>query len=136
MSNFHSSHQIDMISPLVTQLTYEGLIDEMFSIRHGSVKLPAEKFKAVDGGTSDNLGMTSEVKQIHLNSGDELFSILRDRSFNAVGPVLSKTAKSVAAQFDERHEAKTVKELKDFVDKIPQMQVGAAKQKLCTQHRD
>lgn len=28
---------IDFISPLVTQLTYEGLIDEVFGIRNGKV---------------------------------------------------------------------------------------------------
>lgn len=35
--------QIDPITPLVTQLTYEGLIDEMFGIKHGAVRLPAHR---------------------------------------------------------------------------------------------
>ena len=30
----------------MTQLTYEGLIDEFFNIRHSCVKLPADKFLA------------------------------------------------------------------------------------------
>ena len=45
------------------------------------------------------------------------------QNFNAVGPTLSKKAKSVSAQFEERHGAKTVKDFKLFVDRLPQMQV-------------
>ena len=36
--------QIDLISPLITQLTYEGLIDEMFGVRNATVSLPANRF--------------------------------------------------------------------------------------------
>eukprot|EP00093_Oithona_nana_P009395 09395.XXX_361247_360693_1 [CDS] Oithona nana genome sequencing. len=38
--------QVDMITPLLTQLTYEGLIDELFGIRNSVVKLPADKFSS------------------------------------------------------------------------------------------
>jgi hypothetical protein len=41
-----------------------------------------------------------------------------------VGPTLSKKAKAVSAQFEERHGAKTVKDFKQFVDRLPQMQVA------------
>ena len=42
--------QIDLISPLITQLTYEGLIDEMFGVRNSAVSLPAERFMEGAGG--------------------------------------------------------------------------------------
>ena len=58
-----------------------------------------------------------------LNSDEEIFADLRDKNFNAVGPTLSKKAKAISAQFDERHGARTVRDLKIFVDKMPQMQV-------------
>ena len=35
---------VDLLSPLATQLTYEGLIDEIFSINQTTVRLPAQKF--------------------------------------------------------------------------------------------
>jgi len=41
---------------------------------------------------------------------------------------LSRRAKAISAQYEERHEAKTVTELKQFVAKLPQMQ--ATKQSL------
>lgn len=58
------------------------------------------------------------------------FSIcfFRDKNFSAVGTTLSRKAKAISAQYEERHEAKTVSELKQFVAKLPQMQ--ATKQSL------
>lgn len=37
-----------------------------------------------------------------LNSGDQLFSELRDKNFNAIGPTLSSKAKAVSAKYDVR----------------------------------
>ena len=45
-----------------------------------------------------------------------------------MGTTLSRKAKVISAQYEERHEAKTVSELKQFVAKLPQMQ--ATKQSL------
>ena len=36
--------QVDLISPLITQLTYEGLIDEFFGNKNSSVKSSSEKY--------------------------------------------------------------------------------------------
>ena len=114
--------QIDLISPLITQLTYEGLIDEFFSIRNSSVKLPGHKFLPPDsdGGVSENQS-NNTPKQFALNSTEELYAELRDKNFNAVGTILSKKAKAISSAFEERHGAKTVQEFKTFVDKLPQM---------------
>jgi hypothetical protein len=56
------------------------------------------------------------------------FILRRDKNFSAVGTALSRKAKAISAQYEERHEAKTVSELKQFVAKLPQMQ--ATKQSL------
>ncbi len=131
--------QVDLISPLVTQLTYEGLIDEMFGIRNGKVQLPADRFMeeagadegaACGGGVTGGGPGSSEKKSIPLSSNEEMYAELRDKNFNAVGPYLSRKAKAVSAQFEERHGAKTVRELKTFVDKLPQMRL--VKQSLAT----
>ena len=45
-----------------------------------------------------------------------------------MGTTLSRKAKAISAQYEERHDAKTVSELKQFVAKLPQMQ--ATKQSL------
>jgi len=114
--------QVDLISPLITQLTYEGLIDECFEINNTCIKLPSDKFANQAQDSTDG-SETKSTKTIPLNSNDEIYADLRDKNFNAVGPTLSKKAKAISAQFEERHGARTVRDLKLFVDKMPQMQV-------------
>lgn len=45
----------------------------------------------------------------------------RDKNFNGVGPVLSRKAKVISSQFDERHGDKSVQEIKQFVARLPHM---------------
>ncbi|XP_059487215.1 vacuolar protein sorting-associated protein 33A [Neocloeon triangulifer] len=111
---------IDLLSPVATQLTYEGLIDELFGINQTKVIMPAEKF-----GQGEEQGK----KTIILNSGEELFAELRDKNFSAVGNALSRKARIIAAEFDSRH-GQTVQQMKQFVARLPQMTL--AKQSLAT----
>ncbi|KAL5017366.1 hypothetical protein ScPMuIL_006955 [Solemya velum] len=116
---------VDLLTPLLTQLTYEGLIDEIFGLKDTSVKLPPEKFmpENKDGGPRE---VPTEPKKLILNSSDELYADLRDKNFNAVGALVSKKARVITAQFDERHAAKTVSEMKQFVSKLPHLQQARA----------
>lgn len=102
------------------------------------MQLPARKFHdSDDSPTSMSL---NEKEQIILNSGEELFAEIRyvimhnsfwkffmtfyscrDKNFNGVGPVLSKKAKVISSQFDERHGDKSVQEIKQFVARLPHM---------------
>ena len=116
--------KVDMITPFLTQLTYEGLIDEFFNIKNSSVKLPGERFAQDQteptNSSADNI---NTVKQIVLNSKDELYTELRDKNFNAVGTTLSRKAKAISNAFEEGKDTKkTVQEFKQFVDKLPHMQ--------------
>nr|KAF6468627.1 hypothetical protein HJG63_020504 [Rousettus aegyptiacus] len=54
----------------------------------------------------------------------QLYAEIRDKNFNAVGSVLSKKAKVISAAFEERHNAKTVGEIKQFVSQLPHMQAA------------
>ncbi|CAD5124889.1 DgyrCDS13141 [Dimorphilus gyrociliatus] len=97
---------VDVLSPLLNQLTYEGLIDEILSINNTIVRLPS-------GG---------DKGKVILNSGDKVFSDIRDKNFHSVGAYLSKQAKLLTSQSNERHEAKTVEDMKNFVMKLPHIQ--------------
>ncbi|KAF5297028.1 hypothetical protein FQA39_LY12242 [Lamprigera yunnana] len=109
---------IDLISPLATQLTYEGLIDEIFGINNTTANFPADKFLSNEERSTQSL--TEDKKQVILNSGDKLFLELRDKNFNAVGAFLSKQAKLITSQLEDRHD-KTVQEIKLFVQRLPSM---------------
>lgn len=72
----------------------------------------------------------AENKTIILNSGEELYGELRDKNFNAVGQILSRHAKSISSQLDERYGDKSVQDMRKFVERLPGML--ASKQSLAT----
>nr|AAH46417.1 Vacuolar protein sorting 33A (yeast) [Mus musculus] len=116
---------VDLLTPLASQLTYEGLIDEIYGIQNSYVKLPPEKFAPKkQGGGSGGKDLPTEAKKLQLNSAEELYAEIRDKNFNAVGSVLSKKAKIISAAFEERHNAKTVGEIKQFASQLPHMQAA------------
>lgn len=73
---------VDLISPLATQLTYEGLIDELYGLNNTTASFPAEKFQSNEERQSESLA--EGKKQFILNSADKLFADIRDKNFNAV----------------------------------------------------
>eukprot|EP01125_Pyxidicula_operculata_P012138 TRINITY_DN3985_c0_g1_i5.p1 TRINITY_DN3985_c0_g1~~TRINITY_DN3985_c0_g1_i5.p1 ORF type:complete len:613 (+),score=91.35 TRINITY_DN3985_c0_g1_i5:3199-5037(+) len=113
---------VDMITPLCTQLTYEGLIDEVFSIIDSTVELPSdwvfEPKRDKDGKVNQEevAAMRMKRTQIQLNSADLVFSNTRDSNFAAVGVILNKQAKQINDYYEKRHEAKTTAELKTFLE--------------------
>ncbi|KYN22885.1 Vacuolar protein sorting-associated protein 33A [Trachymyrmex cornetzi] len=48
-------------------------------------------------------------------------NVHRDKNFNDIEPVLSKKAKVISSQYDERHGDKNVQEIKQFVARLPYM---------------
>ncbi|XP_039752536.1 vacuolar protein sorting-associated protein 33A [Pararge aegeria] len=119
---------IDFTSVMSTQLTYEGLIDELYGIKNSTATFPGHKFVSPDDASPEVTAR--ERKRIILNSGEELFAELRDCNFTTVGAALSKKARIIKTQLDERHNDKSVQEIKQFVSRLPQML--ANKQSLAT----
>ncbi|KAK4578715.1 hypothetical protein RGQ29_028701 [Quercus rubra] len=83
--------EVDMVTPMLSQLTYEGLLDECLHVNNGSVELDASI-----------MGLQQEGKKIKvpLNSSDKLFKEIRDLNFEVVV------------------QTQSVSELKDFVKKL------------------
>eukprot|EP01134_Creolimax_fragrantissima_P005244 CFRG5244T1 len=108
---------VDKITPLCTQLTYEGLIDEILNIDYGFLSLPPA-LMPVDRNT---VAPTRNTK-IPLNSGDFVYEEIRDLNFTQVGPLLNKRAKKISERYEERHGAKSVKEIKTFITQLPGLQ--------------
>lgn len=67
-----------------------------------TAKLPPEKFQTQDQKKDqpDQPQLPTELKKFILNSGEELYAELRDKNFNAVGPILSRRAKMLTSEFD------------------------------------
>ncbi|KAJ9182999.1 hypothetical protein P3X46_006921 [Hevea brasiliensis] len=103
--------EVDMVTPMCSQLTYEGLLDEFLHIHNGSVELDASIM-----GAQQQEGKKMKVP---LNSSDKLFKETRDLNFEVVVQVLRQKATSMKQDYTEMTTTnQTVSELKDFVKKL------------------
>ncbi|CAE6076289.1 unnamed protein product [Arabidopsis arenosa] len=101
--------EVDMITPMCSQLTYEGLIDEFFHISNGAVEVDSSVMGAQQEG---------KKMKVPLNSSDKLFKETRDLNFEVVVQVLRQKAMSMKEDYTEINSTQTVSELKDFVKKL------------------
>lgn len=122
---------VDFASMLLTQLTYEGLIDELIGIKQNKAEIDS----SVIGGAVSNkpqqpTSSASETpapaarqslkRTIQLDSTDSLYSTLRSANFVRIGPLLNRTARHLEAEYEKRHDG--IKVLKEFVNKFPAYQ--------------
>ena len=113
--------EVDFGTPLLTQLTYEGLIDELFNIKDNQ----AEVDVSIVGPASGQSNAQSQTPQqgmkrkVLLDSNDKLYEQLRDSNFAIVGNLLNKSARRLQTDYDSRHGDKTTAELREFVNKLP-----------------
>lgn len=137
--------QVDMITPLCTQLTYEGLIDECIGIKNSFVSVdasltapPVPPTPSSSTATQFSSQNAAPKKKKHLlstlnaatpaqnaqaqNAADPLFADLRDRNFAVVGTYLNKIAKRINQNYEARHAAQTVGQMRDFVGKLSGLQ--------------
>ncbi|KAJ3023189.1 hypothetical protein HKX48_003967 [Thoreauomyces humboldtii] len=117
---------VDLVTPLCTQLTYEGLIDEVLGIRSTFVEVDAAILgvTAPQGAAAASGASTqgTKTKKAPLNGTDALFTQLRDLNFAVVGGLLSQVARRINADYEGRHQAKTVTQIKDFIGKLGNLQ--------------
>ncbi|KAJ0047226.1 hypothetical protein Pint_05995 [Pistacia integerrima] len=138
--------EVDMVTPMCSQLTYEGLLDEgkcipmcsqmifnlscllflMIGFCYKPFLIVSVQFLHINNGyvelDASIMGMQQqEGKKIKvpLNSSDKLFKEIRDLNFEVVGQVLRQKATSMKQDYTEvTTTSQTVSELKDFVKKL------------------
>jgi vacuolar protein sorting-associated protein 33A len=121
---------VDFATALLTQLTYEGLIDELVGIQHNQAEVDSSiaggtlQASASQQGPSSSTSLPPTAKQslkrkIQLDSTDVLFSQLRNTNFAVVGTHLNKIARRLESDYEGGKTARTTSELKDFVNKLP-----------------
>jgi hypothetical protein len=123
---------VDFATVLLTQLTYEGLIDEMVGIQNNQADVdsaivgPAPQSQQAQGSTSRSAGSVPPQqglkRKIQLDSSDKLYQQLRDTNFAIVGSLLNKVARRLESDYESRHGAKSTSELRDFVSRLPGFQ--------------
>ncbi|QLL33268.1 hypothetical protein HG536_0E01790 [Torulaspora globosa] len=103
---------MDPLTPLLTQLTYSGLLDEIYGL-------------STDGKVNGLEDVALKYRT------DEIWDDLKFMNFGALGPQLNQMAKDLQDKYDARHKAESVGEIKEFVESLSSLQ---AKQKLLKVH--
>jgi hypothetical protein len=75
---------VDFFTPLRSQLTYEGLLDELYSINSCFVELDASFFP------SSSISGNAKTKKIMVNGSDLVFAAIRDQSFESMAWMITK----------------------------------------------
>ena len=126
---------VDMVTPLCTQLTYEGLIDEILGVEKGAVAIPQRAFDDGDvkAGYDDDQPIDVYVRaRAHkagkiamrpkLNNTDALFHEIRDMNFGRACNVIRDKSTAIkedyAAIKGGKVEDQHVSEIGGFVKKI------------------
>ncbi|KAH0620143.1 hypothetical protein JD844_014776 [Phrynosoma platyrhinos] len=101
-SIFLMDRDVDYVTALCSQVVYEGLVDDTFRIKCGSVDFGPE--------------VTSSDRSIKvlLNAQDKVFNQIRNEHFSSVFGFLSQKARNLQAQYDRRR-GMDIKQMKDFV---------------------
>ncbi|KAI9812420.1 MAG: hypothetical protein M1827_004651 [Pycnora praestabilis] len=133
---------VDFATVLLTQLTYEGLIDELVGIQHNQAEVDSSIVGAAPP-TQPSHGLSSKAataappqqgmkRKIQLDSSDKLYEQLRDTNFAIVGNLLNKVARRLESDYESRHGAKSTSELREFVNKLPGFQAEQQSLKIHT----
>ncbi|CCJ29484.1 unnamed protein product [Pneumocystis jirovecii] len=122
--------ELDLITPLMTQLTYEGLIDEIYGIKSSYTEVSSSLISNLNIqnntqtlASSNLVDQDFQKKKVLLNSSDKIFNALRDNNFSTIGTRLNKIAKQLFDDYEERYQAKTVSQIRDFVSKLGNLQL-------------
>ncbi|PRW45043.1 vacuolar -sorting-associated 33-like protein [Chlorella sorokiniana] len=96
---------VDMATPMCTQLTYEGLLDEVFGLSCGQCKTEAE-------------GGQGQRKVTGLNSSDAVFRETRDRFYVGARRWLNETLRTIQQFRDQGMHSADINQLRGFVAEL------------------
>jgi len=111
--------ECDLITPMITPLTYEGLIDELFpgGIKNAAVKLS----EAIVNSDEKKKSSSKQNVSLALNSNDSLFTEIRNLNIERLGQHLGERAKQIRGQYDSFRNNKdaSITQIHEFVKQIP-----------------
>jgi hypothetical protein len=123
--------EVDMPTVLSTQLTYEGLLDEVFGVSNNQTEVDSSVLGNTaaprpDRGSSP-APTAATKRKIQLDSSDKLYPLLRDSNFATIGPTLNRTARRLQSdQQNIKQSDIAISDLKSFVSKLPAHQAESA----------
>ncbi|XP_075895094.1 vacuolar protein sorting-associated protein 33B [Nelusetta ayraudi] len=99
---FLIDRDVDFVSPLCSQVVYEGLVDDIFRIKCGCVEF------------GPDITSSDKSLKVMLNSQDKVFNEIRNEHFSNVFSFLSQKARNLQTAYDKRR-GMDIKQMKTFV---------------------
>ncbi|KAK6440400.1 Vacuolar protein-sorting-associated protein 33 [Oleoguttula sp. CCFEE 5521] len=129
--------EVDFPTILSTQLTYEGLLDEVFGVSNNQTEVDSAILGGVVAPQADKSAAPAPTaatkRKIQLDSSDKLYPTLRDGNFATIGPALNRTARRLQTdQQSIKQTEQSISDLKSFVQKLPSYQAEQASLKIHT----
>ena len=107
---------IDFLTPLLKQMTYEGLVDEFYGITGNYARLPAEILS--DGSTNNKPNQNSHKTVLLNGEKDYIYEETRVLSIGTARQVLRKKLKDLERSQDEAKNMKDVNEKKKLTIRL------------------
>ena len=130
--------EVDFLTVLSTQLTYEGLIDENFGISNNQTEVDSSILGGAPAPPLQQNGATQALtaatkRKVQLDGTDKLYPSLRDANFATIGPTLNRTARRLLSEQQSMHNKdQSIADLKSVVSKLPSHQAEQASVKIHT----
>ncbi|KAJ3426904.1 vacuolar protein sorting-associated protein 33a [Anaeramoeba flamelloides] len=103
---------IDLITPLLTQQTYEGMIDEIYGIENSILEMDP----GIVGKQTQN--QKDQKIRFALNSNDSFFQGIRDLNWISAIKTFKLKSKSISQLYASSNDDRTIKELKKFIHDV------------------
>jgi hypothetical protein len=121
--------QVDWVTPMLTPLTYEGLLDDNVGIDTGFLTVPVETINpsedaatAGDKKEEDESASSSERVVLSVHGSDKLYAQVRNQHVEVFGSFLQNQAmalKESHTEFTAHGKRKDLTEIHQFVKQIP-----------------
>ena len=106
---------VDFVTMMKGQMTYEGLVDEIYGIQSCFLQFD-------NGANIASSSTTPKLKKILLNNSDTVYSKIRNSGFETVGQILKLIAADMKSEEDSRLTMTTSLQLKEFASKLGMIQ--------------
>ena len=118
--------KIDMVTPMLTPLTYEGLLDEVLGIECGLVHVDADVIEPPETDEDKAAAAAAaaagqkRMASVSLNDADTLYAEVRDQHVEKFGSFLKQQAQALkATHSDFTDKNRDLSEIHQFVKQIP-----------------
>jgi vacuolar protein sorting-associated protein 33A len=122
--------KVDCVTPMLTPLTYEGLLDDVVGIDCGFIHVPVSTINPEDdtemekgsGHSSSKKEDANEMVALGVNGSDSLYAEVRNQHVEQFGQFLQNQAMALReshANFTSKGKHKDLSEIHQFVKQIP-----------------